>query len=336
MFEVSKLSNLIKVCLAGLNDRQQEIVEGRYGLNKAESLTLAELGTDYGLTRERVRQIEALALKATRQKAEGAEFADFAKAVASILKSVGGVKREDALVADLVKVSNISPEQSNRIKFLLEICGKFNYSKDDKDFHPYWYLGETDQKKAVSFIGNLVKIADRGNFAASFASAAKNSGLSEAVAKNYASISKKVAVNLYGDLGLSDWPEINPKTARDWAYLVLKKQQKPLHFNDIASLVTKMRNKSAHAPTVHNELIKDENFVLVGKGTYTLKEFGVTPGTAREIIAHYLKKHGPLAAKDVVKMVLKERLFKENTILINLQNRRNFKRMDDGRYSVLA
>ena len=109
-----------------------------------------------------------------------------------------------------------------------------------------------------------------------------------------------------------------------------------MHFTEIAKSVTDLRNKQAHAPTVHNELIKDANFVLVGKGTYTLKEFGVIPGTAREIISHFLKKHGPLKANDVMKMVLKERLFKENTILINLQNRKNFKRMDDGRYTTLV
>lgn len=334
--EVSKLSNLIKVCLAGLNDRQKEIIEGRYGLVKADSLTLAELGSQYSLTRERVRQIEALALKASKNKTENGEFSEFVKTVSSLLRSAGGIKREDLLIGDLVKTSNITPEQANRMKFLLEICAKFGYSKEDKDFYPYWYLTEGDQKKAVSFIGSLVKVADRGDFAASFSSVSKNSGLSEAVARNYAAVSKKVAMNIYGDLGLSEWPEINPKTARDWAYLVLKKEQKPLHFNDIALAVTKMRNKPAHAPTVHNELIKDENFVLVGKGTYTLKEFGVTPGTAREIIAHYLKQNGPLHAKDVVKLVLKERLFKENTVLINLQNRKNFRRLDDGRYSVLA
>lgn len=334
--EVSKLSNLIKVCLAGLNDRQKEILEGRYGLNKADTFTLAELGGRYGLTRERVRQIEALALKVARQKTSGGELNDFTKAVTTSLRATGGVKREDLLIADLVKSGAVAAEQANRVKFLLELSGKFNFSKEDNDFYPYWYLTDADQRKAVGFVSGLVKNADRGNFGASFASAAKNAGISEAVARNYAAVSKNVAMNIFGDLGLSEWPEINPRTARDWAYLVLKKEQRPLHFNDIAVAVTKLRNRRAHAPTVHNELIKDEKFVLVGKGTYTLREFGVTPGTAREIIAHYLQKHGPLSAKQVIGLVLKERLFKENTVLINLQNRKNFKRLDDGRYSVLA
>ncbi len=331
MIESNKLNNLLKFCLAGLSARQKEVLEGRYGLAGSEGLTLAELGGKYNLTRERVRQIEALALKAAQAKTEGPEFNEFVKAVTAALRNSGGLKREDLLLAELCGDANDS-----RARFLLEIAGKFQYSKDDKSTYPFWYLSDADKKKAESFVGSLVKSADRDNFNASFAVAAKGFGLTENAARNYASVSKKVAMNTYGDLGLSEWPEINPKTARDWAYLVLKRESRPLHFTDIAERVTDLRKKRAHSPTIHNELIKDANFVLVGKGTYTLKEFGVIPGTARELIGHFLKKHGPMKANDVVKLVLKERLFKENTVLINLQNRKNFKRMEDGRYTHLA
>src|SRR3989344_3221655 len=269
MIEASKLNGLIKFCLAGLSARQKEVVEGRYGLTGSESLTLAELGGKYSLTRERVRQIEALALKASQGKTDSAEFNEFVKAVSTSLRVSGGVKREDLLLADLS--GNAS---DNRAKFLLEISAKFHYAKDGKDFYPYWYLSEADKKKAESFVNSLVKNADRENFNASFASTAKSFGLNDSAARNYASVSKKISRNAYGELGLAEWPEINPKTARDWAYLVLKREKRPLHFPDIAERVTKLRSKNAHSPTIHNELIKDQNFVLVGKGTYTLQEFG--------------------------------------------------------------
>ena len=135
MMEVSKLNNLIKLCLAGLSPRQKEVVEGRYGLTGSEGLTLAELGSKYGLTRERVRQIEAIALKAAKAKAEGAEFGDFVKSVSANLKNAGGLKREDLLMEEVAGLA-----QANRLKFLLEISGKFNYSKDEKGFYPYWFF----------------------------------------------------------------------------------------------------------------------------------------------------------------------------------------------------
>jgi len=326
-----KINNLIKFCLTDLPGRQKEVVEGRYGLNGAAALTLAELGDRYGLTRERVRQIESIALKAIAAKTKSADFSNFLKNVSVVLRGAGGIKREDFLMEEVGGAS-----LTNKVKFLLEVSGQIGRSGESNSLYPFWYLGEGDRKKAESFINNLVKSSNRDNFAAGFSAAAKQAGISEAVARSYASVSKKIALNVYGDLGLSEWEEINPKTSRDWAYLVLRKEKKPMHFTELAEAITRLRNKPTHAPTVHNELIKDDKFVLVGKGTYTLQEFGVNPGTARELIVHYLQKHGPLKANDVVKMVLQERIFKENTVLINLQNRKHFKRLEDGRYTTLA
>ena len=52
------------------------------------------------------------------------------------------------------------------------------------------------------------------------------------------------------------------------------------------------------------------------------------------MIAEGLKTKGPLKATDVVTHVNQQRFFKQNTILINLQNRNFFERMVDGRYRV--
>lgn len=295
-----------------------------------ETVTLAELGNRYGLTRERIRQVEALALKAVSVKTKTAEFGDFVRNVSAVLKRGGGLKREDWLTEELGGVS-----QTNKLKFLLEISGAFYCAGGDRNFYPHWYRAEADKRKALDFINAVVKNAARENFLAGFAKLTGDFGVSGNVARDWASISKKIAINIYGDLGLSEWSEINPKTARHWTYLVLKKEKRPLHFIEIAKAVTALRKQATYAPTVHNELIKDDRFVLVGKGTYTLKEFGVTPGTARELIGHYLRKHGPLKSREVVKMVLQERLFKENTVLINLQNRKHFRRLEDGRYTLL-
>jgi DNA-directed RNA polymerase delta subunit len=117
---------------------------------------------------------------------------------------------------------------------------------------------------------------------------------------------------------------------------VLKKKAEPLHFEDIAKHINKVGfdDQQALAPTVHNELIKDNRFVLVGRGIYGLKEHGYEAGTAREVIAKILKTKGPLKPTDVVTHVNQQRFFKTNTILINLQNRNFFERMNDGRYRV--
>jgi hypothetical protein len=117
---------------------------------------------------------------------------------------------------------------------------------------------------------------------------------------------------------------------------VLKKKATPLHFRMIAQSINqaKFDDRTASAPTVHNELIKDNRFVLVGRGMYALAEQGYEPGTAREVIHRLLKKQGALRPRDVILAIQKERFFKPNTILVNLQNKNFFERMGDGTYRV--
>jgi hypothetical protein len=48
-----------------------------------------------------------------------------------------------------------------------------------------------------------------------------------------------------------------------------------------------------------------------------------------------LEKSGPLTKEEIVGKVLKERYVKENTILVNLQNPKYFKKDKDGRYNIV-
>jgi DNA-binding winged helix-turn-helix (wHTH) protein len=49
-----------------------------------------------------------------------------------------------------------------------------------------------------------------------------------------------------------------------------------------------------------------------------------------------IEKNGPLTKEEIVDKVLKERYVKENTIVVNLQNPRYFKRDKDGKYAVVG
>ena len=146
---------------------------------------------------------------------------------------------------------------------------------------------------------------------------------------SYLEVSKKILQNSNGLYGLKDWPEINPRGVKDKAYLVFKKLGKPLHFNEVAKLI-----EGALSQTVHNELIKDPRFILVGRGIYALKEWGYTPGQVKDVIFKILKEDGPLTQSEILERVLKQRLVKESTILLNLNNKKHFLRDTQGRYQI--
>lgn len=343
----TSVAKLVSQLLQNLDARQKAVIEGRYGLKDGNPKTLAEIGDAMGVTRERVRQIEAGALQVLKPLMGKDEVSGFVNMVKTHLKNIGGLRREDMLFQDLkVMVTDGSVSQfNNKVHFILDVSGEANFVQEDTAAFGFWYLGEEDKKKAQSFISKLMKameskretVVSHSEIDKVFGDVIKPHNLKDLVALNYISSSKHFHVNSFGDFGLSAWPEVNPKTVRDWAYLVLKKNSTPLHFEDIATMINKVRKdskKSAHMQTVHNELIKDNRFVLVGRGMYSLKEFGVMPGTAREVMARLLKNHGPLSPEELLKLVLNERLLKKNTVLINLRNRKFFKRMEDGRYTV--
>jgi RNA polymerase sigma factor (sigma-70 family) len=52
--------------LAPLDDRERDILKLRYGLDRGEPRTLEEVGDEFNLTRERIRQIEARAMSKLR------------------------------------------------------------------------------------------------------------------------------------------------------------------------------------------------------------------------------------------------------------------------------
>jgi hypothetical protein len=156
------------------------------------------------------------------------------------------------------------------------------------------------------------------------------------VIRRWLAISKRIGKNPLGDWGMADSSNIKTKGMRDYAFLVIRKHGSPIHFRDVAKQITKMFNKKAHVATTHNELIKDKRFVLVGRGLYALAEWGYVPGVVRDVIKQILEKNGPLTRDEVIDKVMKERYVKENTIVVNLQNPRYFKKDREGKYSPSA
>lgn len=310
--------NLKTICrnnlLKGLPGRTEDVISRRFGL-KGERETLEEIGAVYGITRERVRQIQDDGLKTLQKKAQSPECREVFQAFEKKLKTAGSLKKEDALLADFGR------GQENYIYFLLTVSKQFQRFSETPEFHAFWAVDE-----------NAFKIAKKSlsSFIAELQKKHEPLPLPKACLASYVQISKRVLIGDSGLYGLKEWPEINPRGIKDKAFIVLKKQGKPLHFSEVANLIG-----GALCQTVHNELIKDQRFVLVGRGLYALREWGYTPGIVREVIAHVLKESKkPLEKATLVNKVLNQRLVKPNTILLNLQNKKYFLKTAEGKYTI--
>lgn len=322
-----------------LSPKQRRVVAGRFGLKGGAKATLQEIGDELGVTRERVRQIEAQTMKKLAPMVR-AEAQSFVEAAVRHLADVGGVRRDDNFIEDLratvLKSDRDAKNLAEKVRFVLLAAGEPRYVPATDEMHAYWASSAAAEKKFLDFVKKVTDFFKKAGTKKIIDEKAHLALCKDMVTCHYLSIPKHIGTNVFGDMGLREWAEIEPKTVRDKAYLVLKKHKEPLHFEEIAKHIAKYRlaARPAHVQTVHNELIKDPRFVLVGRGIYGLEEHGYERGTVKDVIVRLLKRNGPMEAKRVLALVNEQRFLKQNTVLLALQNRKFFNRLDDGKYRV--
>lgn len=265
---------VLETAIKELDPRAAQILKSRYGLYGEDVKTLSSLGASYGLTRERIRQIEESSLSALRGHIDE-EATVILGIINEYLNQLGNLRRVRELVRDLRLISGIKYDEDifgNELRLLAEVMGEPYIVTGDNHFYDVWHNDKEAYKTASTISGNLRKFKEH-DFDKFMATVVKKFELPEIIIINYLSISKYFDVGPYGDLGANHWLHVQPKTVRDKSFLVLKKTQTPLHFREISNLINKLNKKKNHpATTVHNELIKDPRFILVGRGTYALKE----------------------------------------------------------------
>lgn len=335
-----KPKQIVKKLLSSLPDRASDIITLRFGLGKdVRRLTLDAIGKKYGITRERVRQIENYAIDTIRKSDEyRGEKAAFAE-LETLLHSLGGIVVEDDFLGHVSKDRSLQ----NCVYFLLAVGEPFKKVKEDDDLKHRWHVNEelakqveAALKKLYTSLGvdELLPESEMINRFLQHLEDVSEKYKNQEIIRRWLALSKNIDKNTLGDWGVSKSPNIKNKGVRDYAFLVVRKHGSPIHFREVAKQITKLFNKKAHVATTHNELIKDKRFVLVGRGLYALAEWGYMPGVVREVIKTLIDKNGPMTKDEIVDKVMKERYVKENTIVVNLQNPKYFRRDKDGKYSV--
>lgn len=318
-------------------EREREIVSRRFGLFDRKE-TLEQIGELLGITRERVRQLEKAVVTRLKAAAEQGNLPNISEVQAALLtelQQVGEAARVSVLSEKLGESSKI--EQA-RVAFLARLCPKLTVIEEDDNFYLSVASRDSyDEKTVKQVVEKLIAAIKKLGEPKSIEEIAKAAGMSNVEqAAALASTSKQLAT-LNGRWGLVKWPMVNPKNIRDKIYVILKEHGKHMHFNEIADAIKKsdFKRKDVTTQAIHNELIKDKRFVLIGRGIYALKEWGYEKGTVADIIAEVLRKEGgPLHRDEIVKRVLKSRYVKETTILLNLQGKAQFKRVAKATYAL--
>lgn len=334
-----KPKEVTKHLLSVLAKRSQDVLVSRYGLGtKTTKLTLDTIGKKYNITRERVRQIENHSLISIRKSKVYKDSAPIFNELKELISNLGAVISEKDLLNHLSK----EPSTQNHFHFFLVLGEGFKYEKESEEFKHHWHVDmELANKIKTALRKMYAKLSDdelilENDLVDSFLDEVKDLNdkyKDEEVIKRWLSLSRKIGKNPLGEWGRAASSNVNAKGVRDYAFLVIRKHGSPIHFKEVAKAISVYFNRKAHVATTHNELIKDPRFVLVGRGLYALSEWGYMSGVVKDVIHKIIEKEGPLTKEKIVEKALKERYVKENTILVNLQNPKYFKKDRDNRYS---
>lgn len=340
------VSELLKL----LSSKEADVLRRRYGLGTGEAETLETIGQSYKVTRERVRQIQHWAIKHLKQAPSTKNLLHgLTMVLQQLLESNGGLLLEEELLQRLQGTGESTINRQYAVRFLLEQLLDDKVERVEGDgYKPYWKLLFANTTHLAQVIAAAEKILQESGKPLAQAEVLRRlhehepvksnaDALHDDVVLSYLAVSTSVERNPYGELGLRTWGTIVPKRMHDKILLVMRKHGKPMHFHEITKKINEIGfdHRQAYPPTVHNELILNKEYVLVGRGIYALREWGYKPGVVADVLVAILKEASePMSRDALIAKVLEQRMVKKNTVALALTNKNTFRRLSDGRYTL--
>lgn len=326
--------------LGRLPVRSRDIIMARFGIGDADPKTLEEIGRTYQITRERVRQVIASALGFLAALHEHPTLVEISLSIQSTLEGKNGIIKTEEFLNMLAPRGG---KERGALLAFIECLSIVKYEKATQEHEEAYRLRDfslAEWKKTKDMAKAILEEANQALEEAEFSVRfqKKNSATSTQELFDFLAVAKDISQNVFGKWGLSNWSDIKPRGTREKAHLVLKTKGMPLHFRQIAALIDSYglknsKKRESHPQTVHNELIKDSRFVLVGRGIYALSEWGYKKGTVKEVLEEILSKADrPLSREEALAEVLKVRQVKKSTVIINLNA--FFSRAGKNAYSI--
>ncbi len=331
-----------------LTQKEGEVIRRRFAMDgNGNRQTLERIGKHFNVTRERIRQIESIALAKLKRTVRTTRFDEVNETAKGILASHGGVMLESALLSEVLKrIPDASKYDGAILRLSFSIDNEMEFTGRSQSFKPFWRLTSLSMNDVTAIIENVVKLLKKRHSCmkeSEIVSSIQSLPSFEGRLPNRDLIVSCMSIDerlreIPEGWGLTEWRFVRPRSIRDKVEIILKKANEPLHFMEIANRIraAAFDHKNVTVQAVHNELIRYPQFVLVGRGLYALKDWGFEPGTVADVIENILKKHGPMSKKQIIEEVGKQRTVKVGTISLNLQKMPYFVRVGRAVYAFEA
>ncbi len=338
------LQEVLHTLFMVLTEKEVTVIKKRFALFGQPKQTLEKIGKHFKVTRERIRQIESIALSKLKRTVRTTRLDEVNEMAKSLLRVHGGVMAEDDLVSQVLKrIQGSTAADGAMLRLSFSIDHEMSNTARTVTFLPLWRLASLAAEDISLIVDSIVKILKKRK------TCMKQEELISAIQslnlfKDRVPSNELIMSCLHIDerlreidegWGLTEWRFVRPRSIRDKVEIILKKSGEPLHFMEIANRIREANfdHKNVTVQAVHNELIRYPQFVLVGRGLYALREWGYEPGTVADVIERILQDKGPLSKKEIIAEVAKQRTVKVGTISLNLQKMPYFTRVGRAVYA---
>ena len=324
---------LMKRLLGLLSKKEKDVIERRFAIGYTQKETLDRIGKRYSVTRERIRQIESVAIQKLIRISQDKSIRVLHELAQQTLETHGGAMFEDLLISDMLKhIDEPSSVDINSLKFTLKVSRSVQKQEKNQFHRTFWHINEIAAPAVKLAMKDIKKFLSQQKTIQSFE--AISSALGEKHPEELLRSAMHIDWNFMevenSQWGLTSWRFINPRSIKDCIQIVLKNNEKPMHFSDIMKAITTdfPDRKRVTPQASHNELIRHNEFVLVGRGLYGLREWGLAAGTVCDLIRSVLmENNGPMKRQEIIQKVLDKRDVRLGTISLSLQKYPFFKRV---------
>jgi len=332
------LQDLLGDLFLVLTQKETEVVKRRFALAGQNKQTLEKIGKHFNVTRERIRQIESIALSKLKRTVRTTRLNDVNEMAKGILRAHGGLMLGSELISAVLKrLPGSQMVDGSILRLSFSIDNEMASEGRSQTYKPFWRLSNLSMDDISTVVDMAVKFLNKRH------SCMKSTELvssiqampafqgrvpSQELIVSSLTIDERLKEIPEG-WGLTEWRFVRPRSIRDKVEIILKKSGRPMHFMEIANTIKEagFDHKNVTVQAVHNELIRSPQFVLVGRGLYALREWGYEPGTVADVIETILKQKGALSKKQIIEEVGKQRTVKVGTISLNLQKMPSFVRV---------
>jgi len=341
-----ELNELVENLLLLLSDKEKTVIKKRFDLEQNGKWTLEKIGQEFSVTRERIRQIEKNALHKMRRNVFNTSLKSLHEYISGSVRNHGGLLRRETLISELKEIIPDSEKvNTSNLDLSFALHDSLDCIGNTIFFHPYIKEKNLKDRELQSASKSLVKqlhkhgeVRTINKLLDDLQQVSEELKFDIARVRSLIDIDKRLTLTENNNVGLIEWRHIHPRTLRDKILFILRNEGKPLHFNNISEKISKANfdQRSVNVQAVHNELIRHDNFILIGRGIYALGEWGYESGTVAEVIVKMLTGGKELDQEEIISKVMQQRQVKKITIVLALKNGDKFERVGRKRYKVKA